>query len=341
MKIISVSGYGFTGSGLVLDLLLELNDSLVIEFRELQFLSDPFGVSDLEYALCDVITKSNADFYIKMFQSNISLNTRGSTPYTDVFGNRFKEIANEYINSLILFSKIDRPYYENKIITNRRISMVNSINNFGKKLIPVKSIRRLIKNFAPVLFEPIIPKKTYYSFPGDQFIAHTKDFTSKLFQSITDNKTKVLVLNQLIHPTNPTRFLRYVSNCKAIVVDRDPRDLFIENTKKNHDKYMRMSVKEFVKYYKGLRSENNLVYPSELSNILRINFEDIIYNQSLVFKKISTFLELSEELTGKFIDLQFSSKNTKLFNLDENLNLKDEIDFIKEHLSDHLYKFKD
>lgn len=336
MKIISVSGYGFTGSGAVLDLLRELNNSLVIEFRELQFLSDPFGISDLEYVLVDNITKHNADYYIKMFISNLTVNSNGITPYTDVFGDNYKKITTEYINSIISFSKIDRPYFENDVQPNLRISRINKINSYLKKILPSQRVRTLIKHSFPNLFEPITPKTTYYSFPSNNFLRLTRNYTSNLISSI-NNGFDYIVLNQLINASNPTRYLRYVEDAKAIIVDRDPRDVYLENKITNHDKYMRMNVEEFVIYFKGIHAQSNLLYDECLANILFIRFEDLILKPHESNLSIASFLDLKINLTGSMLNTEISSKNIGLYKLDENKKFTNDIQYIECHLKDYLY----
>ena len=73
--------------------------------------------------------------------------------------------------------------------------------------------------------------KTYFSRPGkDFFINKTQIFIDNLFINYLC-KDVTIVLDQSISPVNIENTIKYFRSSKIIVVDRDPRDVYIDLVK--------------------------------------------------------------------------------------------------------------
>lgn len=126
-----------------------------------------------------------------------------------------------------------------------------------------------------------------------------------------------------------------------IVVDRDPRDVFLLNKYywKNAGCPIPYSydVKEFCTHYRKMRE---CEIKNSNDNVLRIHFEDLVYKYDDTLQKIFDFLHIEEEqhiLKKTKFSPEKSIKNTQIYN--RNSTFKDEADYIKINLSEYLYEF--
>ena len=72
----------------------------------------------------------------------------------------------------------------------------------------------------------------YASYPGEKFYEYTRDYIDALFESVNVDHKEFVMADQLIPPSNVLHYLKFFNDLKVIVVDRDPRDLFLlENEK--------------------------------------------------------------------------------------------------------------
>ena len=126
-----------------------------------------------------------------------------------------------------------------------------------------------------------------------------------------------------------------------IVVERDPRDVFILNkytwkAKKNNEIPIPTEVNLFCNYYDKMRQSE---IKTDSSKVLRIKFEDLIYNYDKTLKIIMNFLNFTDKdhinKKNRF-NPDISILNTQLFNKEI---YKEEVKIIEKKLSKYLYKF--
>lgn len=113
-----------------------------------------------------------------------------------------------------------------------------------------------------------------------------------------NNEVKTVIFNQTIKPSSSTKSaLDMLDHTKLIVVDRDPRDHYIDLKNsgrlgkiiKMYANYSSDEVQNYIQWYK-LRREgfyNN----NDSENILVVRFEDLVLQYDKVLKNISTFLD--------------------------------------------------
>jgi hypothetical protein len=99
MKTIGICGFGFSGSGAVLDLLKECSDLKVCDKIEFSYLYKPDGIKDLEYNLVTNPTRYfSSDVAIRRFirYSNIMANR-----YDRISDGKFTKLTKAYINDIV------------------------------------------------------------------------------------------------------------------------------------------------------------------------------------------------------------------------------------------------
>ncbi|OJJ29482.1 sulfotransferase domain-containing protein [Campylobacter concisus] len=332
-QIITSTGYGGTGSSAITDLLKEFDSGISMGDAEFWFLQDYDGVSDLEYYLIDGNHRSKVSMAISKFIKYIKTH---SAFYNKFFGENFIKYSNEYINSLV-----DARF--RKALSDYEVS-----NSFLKlwyfKIYPIMQlgIKKILKKdtfeFSPKI--RLIDK--YYSIPDkNRFYIETKKYTSKLFSLLdTDNKYKFIAIDQLVPSINTNRYFNYVDNLKVIVVDRDPRDLFLLNeTHWNGASYIcdTTNIYEYINWYKTMRE--HIKTEKKNDNVVYMMIEELIYEYDKSLERLYNFLGLAEEEHIKkrqYFNPDVSKNWTRLW--EKYPKYKKEVEIIREHLNEYCYK---
>ena len=171
---------------------------------------------------------------------------------------------------------------------------------------------------------------------SERFLDETRKYCDKLCEVLNKQNKEYVVLDQAVSPQNPDRYLKYINDLKIIVVDRDPRDVYINDIIINQDNVLPKDVKEFCYIFKASRKKID----TKSKDVLFINFEDMIYDYDNTTKKVMDFLGLKEKnhIKPKQIFIPEKSKNnTKLW---EKYNeYSKEMKFIEKELKEFIYKY--
>ncbi len=335
-KIIVPVSYMGSGSSAVTDLISEFKDvNNEYGYFEYVFLHCPGGVFDLEDKLLNGNNILRSDEAIKNF-----LNTMKQLydkkywwvgNYKYKINEKFYSRTEQYIKELTDFSLNSYWYYQEntnlkmyfKLIVNKIVKFIT----FGK----VKLKRPLLYNTMNLAY----PSK-------EKFYAITKKYIYDILEMFDDSDNDIL-FDQLLLPYNLFRIDNYFNDdLKVIVVERDPRDVFLQNkyiySKTNNIVPFSCDVDEFCKQYRMIREMEVI---SNSSKILRIRFEDLVYKYDKTKQIIMKFLGYNEKdhinPKGKF-DPSKSIKNTQLFKKEEYVK---EGKIIEKNLKEYLYDFED
>jgi len=269
MEFISVSGYGWSGSSAYISLLKEFRDFDCID-KEFRMIKDPFGLLDLQSSIVDNWEFVRHDVAIRDFLwfchllgREESLFGRFGSGYDDLLNTDIVKEAEEYIERLTSFSYIGdsvvHRYRMNQIglFYRRILSKFGFYNNTG-----VMRISR--------------PSK-------EEFIHETKIFLSRIFKNyINNNNIKYVLLDQGIPVSNIEKSSMYFNSIKTIVVDRDPRDIYISLVKRRKllgfDLSEKDDAKKYVHWHKTLRGQN------KSSKALYVDFEDLVLNYEALLR---------------------------------------------------------
>lgn len=328
--VVGVCGYGYSGSGAVLSLLKEYSNIQClpgghedIEFNITYF---PDGIEDLEYHLCINPAKgTGSDTAIYRFQLLVKDFERSHNRYTN---NQFKKISEDYINKI---AQIEWPAYRLFEYDRQKGSLYRNVKRY--KLIISNLLKRLLK--VDVSLFPTTYR--YLSIRPDDFLECSRNYISKIIGD--KDIEKIILLNQPFSVTNPMNGMKFFEDSFCIIVDRDPRDLYVmvKHIYGNNALFIPTDkVENFVEYYKRIRSTVN----RDDKRILYIQFEDLIYHYEETVKIIESFLEqkIGVHIKSKeYFNPEISVNNTFIYKNYEQDN--SDIKYIEEQLRDYLYPF--
>ena len=129
----------------------------------------------------------------------------------------------------------------------------------------------------------------------------------------------MVILDQAIPPTNIFNIIKFFNKIKVIIVDRDPRDIYVNMAKRKRllgaDLSYADSVTKYVKWHKQLRRVSAEDNAGISKYILRIHFEDLVFKHDESVEKIMKFLggDMHHNNKGKYFNYKYSSKNVGMW----------------------------
>ena len=339
MNKIAVVGYHATGSGVIDDLLRELdNTSFTAYNAELRILHDPDCISDLEYHIVKDPHRSGSGLAIKRFINYCKTETRMEER---IFGDKWMLLVTSYAESLCIHKYKGWMSCETQLLPIRT-RLVGKI----KKAFFYVLRQKPFSNIFPTSFQrprwynyyPNIT--TYYAnLSENEFLEKTKSFVESLCNIINVDKKEFVVLNQFTSSHNPMRDLRYVDDMKVIIVDRDPRDLFVHNViMKDHR--LPSDPLKFAKQYRLMRKRCAEEDPAK---VLHVQYEDMIFKYDETVPVIMDFLgiDASHHIKKKTCFKPGVSINGTQLWIYKATKYVNEIQIIEKELPDMLYVFPD
>lgn len=335
-KFITCTGFGGTGSSVISDLMQEYKDvkSCGADFEmSLAFATD--GISDLQHYIVDDFERNKTAEGIYRFRRLTNLISK---EYSNKLQIDFCSVVEDYLHQLVKvkfngsnylhplrYGKLERlVYYKIPLGIQRRL----------RKLFPAKDGYEHTSKFK---------RRVPIELSCDQsvFIRETKLLFDRLLNSVdSDNKYLFLCFDQLVPAYNFSRYTNYFSNLKVIVVDRDPRDLYLLNKLFWREGWIPADdVNTFISWYKLLRNQIEKDVSSS-DNVLYVKFEDSIYRYEETIKTIEIFLGLDSTNHIKpksFFNPDISIKNTRLW--DKFDDYHHEVEQIEKELMSYCYKY--
>ena len=335
MKLITTTGYGTTGSSVVTDLLKEFDNVNSLGDFEFDFLSSVDGVRDLEYGLFELNSRGNTDIYIKRFIKYIEyLSNSKIYNYEKWFNGKFKKLSLEFVNSIV---NVEWSGYNMRDIREENIFV--KIMYYTERLIQKKIL--LKKDSSAQFYTKIMKKKRYYACPKsrEEFYNKVKKYTKNLMAELDSEKRyDFIALDQLVPATDIKNYLKYFDDLKVIVVDRDPRDLYLLEKFEYKEMFIPyQNIDTFIKWYRMVRECKQKEVDK---NILRLHFEDFIYDYDATIDKVINFCGLDKTTWNekrKYFNPDISIKNTKKWLVYP--QAKNEIEYIEDYLKEYLVEY--
>lgn len=334
MRFISCAGYFGTGSSAVTDLISEYKGVFNFSKEEFRFLQDPDGISELEYNLIENHNRHNSGHALKRYKRLVDFycgNCFGRKFETYFHGN-WKKYSYEYIEALTDFSFHGYWMYD---FYDR-----GSFYHFRKRIINKILTKTIWRNMPDRQLNNMKKEITLCSAPTEEkFLDLTRKYIEDLFGSVC-GKAETIMVDQIVPPTNIKRFLRYFQDLKVIIVDRDPRDLWVLEKYVWKDGVLpHEDVETFCKWFRYTRNHRKYEDVNN-ENVILIYFEDLIFHYDRTVKVIEQFAHLKPEdhknRKRKF-EPSKSIMNTQVWYRVKDVPPK-EIAYIEKELEEYLYK---
>lgn len=335
-KILTCASYYGTGSSAVIDFASEFSSVKSLGNAEIRFLHDPDGIDDLEFHLVENHNRHNAGHAIKRFL-RMAKRLNGSffkKEYSDFFNGKWMDATNDYINDLTEFSFNGWWHYD--------------FYNHGalyhlRKRLPNKLLHLTLWRNSPERNLNLMKNEiAYCAAPSEEeFIQKTKAYLERLFNEEIRDDYNALAIDQIVPPSNIERYSRYFDDIRAVVVERDPRDVYtLEKMYWNAGIIPSDTPESFSEWFKYTRNHRK----SEAYNpatTLFIYFEDLIYRYEDTTEKLMTFYNLNPNDHAekkKYLNPDVSINNTRTWL--KHPELADDIAVIERELSEYLYDYK-
>lgn len=328
--IIGSCGYGSTGSSVLTDLLKEYDEIQVFDRFEFVLPYRVDGLEDLEYRVVTSPSRfSGGDYAIKRF---LQASKCYKTPFINkpCNGKTFYKLSLDYINAI---KQLSFKGIETADVLSGNI--FRNINAFFWKKIGMKFFEKLLRR--RLYWWP--SRTLYYAVRPDNFYKETKKYIENIFIAMGADLNRPICLDQPFEGNNPENSMKFFNNPIAFVIDRDPRDLFLQYkySKSVDSKFMPHStVEDFIIYYKNMRINGN---NNSKENIIHLNFEEFIYEYDKTIEKIEKVLNLSVHNNPKlYFNPSLSINNTQLIRKhpEDIENIKK----IEAELSEFLFPFE-
>ncbi|HDS7250358.1 TPA: hypothetical protein QH439_003468, partial [Morganella morganii subsp. morganii] len=131
----------------------------------------------------------------------------------------------------------------------------------------------------------------------------------ELILSSNHNNKDFIVFDQIIPSNNVDKYNNYFNDIKVIIVDRDPRDLYILNEALWKEKWIPSdSLDTYIEWFQLLR-ENKTAN----EDVIYMQFEDFIYNYDTTIRTVCDFCNIdiaNHQWKNKYFDPSVSIKNT-------------------------------
>ena len=320
--IVGICGYGYTGSGAVLDLIKETDSCRLIE-TEFMLPYFPDGLEDLAYHLVEQPSR--------FFSSDIALLrfrelTRKMAKQPGNVCNRashgeFGRLSDEYIQAITQIVWKGYWVVEPFIAENDAARIKRKVL---RHVIPRRSALR--EKACRDLRFSIRPEAFY-------------EKTEAYLKAIVGEKgnSEMIVINQPFPANAPGRSMKlFGKGTKAVIVDRDPRDVYL--LCRDHVKTRWVptdSVEKFITYYQQLHA-----FRTENPDILYLRFEDLVFDYENTKDRIFRFLGVDparHTRKRQFFNPDVSAGNTLLFRKDTAREA--DIRRIEAELKEYLYPF--
>lgn len=331
--IIGACGYGGTGSSAVKDLLKEFRNVQVLDRAESMFAFKVDGLQDLEYHLMKQYSRQmSGDMAIKRFRMQ---SRYANTPFVKKLylnPKKYKKDTDEFLEAITQTNYIglDNADYEN-------VNRIQSIIVLGFK----KFIVRYYEKWTGKLYTWWPMRKMNVSICPDNFYSCAQKYTRAIIENAGGDFSKIIVLDQPFEGNNPTQSFPFFEDPYAIVVDRDPRDLYLAESYKYPDGMFmpRRNPEQFVQYYKQQRA--HIDFTIDTNKVLRIRLEALIFDYENTYKTIIETFGLKEEdhiEKQKYFKPRVSMRGTQLYK--KIPGHSEEIAYIEKELKEYLFDFE-
>jgi len=358
IKTIGVCGYISTGSSAFVDLLHEFDETQVLDLEfKISDKEEVYGLQSLESHLKKYGSSSKSMFSLKFFEKTvkrfISVNSidEEAKKVVDDFLKKINPKSSGKLSFEILYACYRVAMFTKSVIVRFSPGLVkdirekvytNSSQNIITNILDVRGMNYYSEEKESNTASPAV--FLGYNITQEEFESATKCFIIEFLNVLNidyHNKEKdVIVLNQPFLGRDPVRSFKYFENPKAIIVDRDPRDLFLFYKYFLHPKGILNfsgNVDDFINNFRIRRQTSQDLRKRD--DIIFINFEELVYDCENTANKIADFAGITQRSRkGEFFKPTHSRNNTQLFK--KYTDCKSELKKIEWELSEYIFPFE-
>lgn len=321
--IIGACGFGETGSGVVTDYLKEYDDIVVKDNFEFTYVMGIDGLLYLERAVMNPYSRTGDSIHaFKRF-----LDRLGNLKKFHLPTGLLEKSGKEFIDSITMVKwywgyknyRFRSRYFLHSFMLRKVIPWLE--RKYGKraKCWPLEEVR--------------------FSVRPENFYEAAQKHVDDILRGMGLDQDKIIVMDQPFAANNPQACFPFFHDPYAVVVDRDPRDLYVSGKTRLMGKWRFFpidTVEDFITYYKALRKDQP--YLDGHPRVLCIRFEDLVYEYESTTAKLREFLHLPENPHPRTIfDPSMSIANTQAFK--RYPQYAEDIKKIEEALPEYLFDF--
>ncbi len=328
--IIGACGFGATGSSVVTDYLKEFDNIQVKDSIEFTYVSGLDGLLYLERAVMNPFNRTvDSICAIKRFEDMVERKEH-LYEHHGLSSEKFKQSAKDFIDAITM----TKWYWHTGENKYKRYSIKNILSKYiEKKYIP--KIERKTGQRAKIW--PLAEVKL--SVRPDNFYEAARKHIDDMMSGMGLDTNGIIALDQPFPGNNPQACFPFFKDPYAVVVDRDPRDLYVFGKTKLMGKmhfFPIDRVEDFITYYKCIRK--NQPYLQDDPRILRLRFEDMVYEYDKTTAILREFLHLTENPHPKSVfDPSLSIANTQVFKRFP--QFAEDVKKIEDALPEYLFDF--
>jgi hypothetical protein len=292
IEFIDVSGYLMSGKSAVSNLLQEVRGVGSPDKEEdFELIRIQGGIADLEEALVRRWSIVRSDAAIRRFMRVIKFLGASPVGFERIwrsgagYNNLYPNFSSE---STLLIEKLVKSSFTIEWPFPIMDGSVSSVDLFFEKI-----QRKLLKSHV------LWPHVDFYWSDGESFYEAIRSFLDNIFYSRYGSDVKKIVINNALEPYCPQDYFNYFHKIKSIVVERDPRDIYIaainysKSASKDRDVFAGItSANNLNHFIERMKIQRKKISQEPHPDVLRISFEDLVLNYEATKCLIFNFIGL-------------------------------------------------
>ncbi|MDP2573123.1 hypothetical protein Q8W40_13110 [Vibrio penaeicida] len=309
-QLVDLSGYMFSGKSAVSDLLREFEGIYVPSYHEeFELIRTNDGLLDLYNTLNSNWSPNRADSALRRFK-----NVSDKLAYTSKGIERLWKIGFGYNSRYSDFDLKTQSFI--KKLTNSSWKM-----NWPTEYLYMSKSEILKNKINSRLNKTCHWPEIDFSLTNRNNIGQCiSEYLYEVFSEFYLNGNHTVVIHNALEPYSPEQGVELITNGKCIIIDRDIRDIYANCVRHvigyNDDVeiFKKISgatdIEKFIERQRIMRIKNN----TKSNKVLRIKFEDLVYDYENTLQNIMIFLNLESSYHKQklsFFDPKVSVKNCK------------------------------
>jgi Sulfotransferase family len=286
MKYVDLSGYSFTGKAAVIDLMREIRGCAVpsSEF-EFALLRCKDGILDLEHALVEDWSPVRSCEAIRCFQNLIRVYGGNGSIWA-----RLTRHGHHYDRAFPGFTARSVGFVDVLVEHSWRGEWPFATYFQHRAEVIARKIAFRLRWRGAAMY-PI-----YLAAPGaDRFMSATREYLDDVLSAAAGPEDDLVVTHNAFEPFDPTRAMRFFDDARVIIVDRDPRDVYVSahryvgrHGRKGWPSTTAGNVEAFIAQYRTTRSRVKRTHDD--GRVLRVMFESLITDYEHSVTEILRFI---------------------------------------------------